>query len=165
MAKELKLNTFADYVANARYIPLNDRQKRARAKEEKARKKRIADRTKEVRSMKYTSKERQAYLKALRYGRRQKAGGEFKAVPKVKFNGGSLGVMKDGNGVVRVIANHPEKGTVTVLGPRGPKDATNFSTVAVSTSHGSKAAKMIKSALASVSEGKYKLGSTGSRGG
>lgn len=96
-------------------------------KREKARIERIKRRRKENQKMRYTPKERQAYLKALRYGRRQKAGGEFKAVPRVKFNGGSLGVAKDRKGNVHVFANNREGYKVTELGPRGARRETDFS--------------------------------------
>lgn len=132
-------------------------------KREKARIERIKRRRKENQKMRYTPKERQAYLKALRYGRRQKAGGEFKAVPRVKFNGGSLGVAKDRKGNVHVFANNREGYKVTELGPRGARRETDFSYL--NDKQTSKASKMINSLFKSVSKGKYKLGSTGSRGG
>lgn len=132
-------------------------------KREKARIEKIKRRRKENQKMRYTPKERQAYLKALRYGRRQKAGGEFKAVPRVKFNGGSLGVAKDRKGNVHVFANNREGYKVTELGPRGIRRETDFSYL--NDKQVSKASKMINSLFKSVGKGKYKLGSTGSRGG
>ena len=94
---------------------------------EQERKDRIKRRRKDNQKMRYTPKERQAYLKALRYGRRQKAGGEFKAVPRVKFNGGSLAVGKDKKGNVHVFSNNRESYKVTELGPRGMRKATDWS--------------------------------------
>ena len=132
-------------------------------KREKARIERINRRRKENQKMRYTPKERQVYLKALRYGRRQKAGGEFKAVPRVKFNGGSLGVAKDRKGNVHIFANNREGYKVTELGPRGVRRETDFSYL--NDKQASKASKMINSLFKSVGKGKYKLGSTGSRGG
>ena len=136
------------------------------AKRERARKKRIADRTKEVRQMKWNPKERQTYLKALRYGRRQKAGSNYKAVPGIKFNGLSLGVMKDSQGRVHVISKSRfHKDAVEELGPRGFKFETRFSSQTFDHAGNRDVLKRIKSAFDSVSKGKYKKGSTGNRGG
>ncbi|WP_323058616.1 hypothetical protein [Limosilactobacillus reuteri] len=113
--------------------------------------------------MRYTPKERQVYLKALRYGRRQKVGGEFKAVPRVKFNGGSLGVRRDSKGNVHIVANNREGYKVTELGPTGARRSIDLSYL--NDKQTSKASKMINSLFKSVSKGKYKFGSTGSKGG
>lgn len=139
-----------------------DRKERAQ-KREKERQDRIKQRRKEHQKMSYTPKERQAYLKALRYGRRQKAGGTYKAVPGVKFNGGSLAVGKDKKGNVHVFSNNRESYKVTELGPRGMRKATDWSYLSLADQK--KASKIISSIFAGVSKGKYKLGSTGSRGG
>lgn len=95
--------------------------------------------------------------------RRQKAGGTYKAVPGVKFNGGSLAVGKDKKGNVHVFSNNRESYKVTELGPRGMRKATDWSYLSLADQK--KASKMISSIFAGVNKGKYKLGSTGSKGG
>lgn len=84
--------------------------------------------------------------------RRQKAGGTYKAVPGVKFNGGSLAVGKDKKGNVHVFSNNRESYKVT-----------DWSYLSLADQK--KASKMISSIFAGVNKGKYKLGSTGSKGG
>lgn len=162
----------SEWLREMRSRPLNSRQKRTRARMERQRQKRVAtERAKKIQhdtKMRYTPKERSVYRKALRYGRTLKPGAEPKAVPRVKFNGGRVAVMRDNRGNVKVRVNGATKGVVTELGPRGAKRSMNLTSLWASNGSVSADRAAFRRAdklLSIVGKGAYKHGSTGSSGG
>lgn len=162
----------SEWLREMRSRPLNSRQKRTMARMERQRQKRIAtERAQKIQhdtKMRYTPKEREVYRKALRYGRTLKPGAEPKAVPRVKFNGGRVAVMRDNRGNVKVQVNSATKGVVTELGPRGAKKSMNLTTLYSSYGNAARdrvAFRRANNLLSIVGKGAYKHGSTGSSGG
>lgn len=154
--------------------PLNARQKRHLAQIDRQHKKqraiRQAEKLKQDQKMRYTPKERSVYRKALRYGRTLKPGGEFKAVPRLKFNGGGIAVRRDKKGNVSVRVNSATRGVITELGPRGSKrqwDMFDFSPTMMNQSSSTQnmIVKRARNLLSIVGKGAYKHGSTGNAGG